>query len=246
MEAIKPAARLSPWKRVKQTPAFQRGKLLVKRLTGRELWLRPEVHYPQRRYGKWTICPELLEQRVVVYSMGIGDNIDFELAVMDEWGAEVHAFDPTPPAAWVKNLALPDRFHVHAWAAAAQDGELVLYPRIKRDGSTSDDMYTLVAGESGRHDGIKVPAKSISSIMATLGHDSVDIIKLDIEGAEYEVLEDLLSEKIRPRHLLVEFHHRFPGIGKSMTTDIVRQLQLNGYRILFVSATGREVSFIRT
>ncbi len=246
MEAIKPAARLSPWKRVKQTPAFQRGKLLVKRLTGRELWLRPEVQYPQRRYGEWTICPELLEQRVVVYSMGIGDNIDFELAVMDEWGAEVHAFDPTPPAAWVKNLGLPDRFHFHAWAAAAEDGELMLYPRIKRDGSTSDDMYTLVAGESGRHDGIKVPAKSISSIMATLGHDSVDIIKLDIEGAEYEVLEDLLSDRIRPRHLLVEFHHRFPGIGKSMTTDIVRQLQLNGYRILFVSATGREVSFIRT
>jgi FkbM family methyltransferase len=246
MEAIKPAARLSPWKRVKQTPAFQRGKLLVKRLTGRELWLRPEVQYPQRRYGEWTICPELLEQRVVVYSMGIGDNIDFELAVMDEWGAEVHAFDPTPPAAWVNNLGLPDRFHFHAWAAAAQNGELMLYPRIKRDGSTSDDMYTLVAGESGREDGITVPAKSISSIMATLGHDSVDIIKLDIEGAEYEVLEGLLSEEIRPRHLLVEFHHRFPGLGKSMTADIVRRLQLNGYRILFVSATGREVSFIRT
>jgi FkbM family methyltransferase len=246
MEAIKPAARLSPWKRVKQTPAFQRGKLLVKRLTGRELWLRPEVQYPQRRYGEWTICPELLEQRVVVYSMGIGDNIDFELAVMDEWGAEVHAFDPTPPAAWVNNLGLPDRFHFHAWAAAAQNGELMLYPRIKRDGSTSDDMYTLVAGESGREDGITVPAKSISSIMATLGHDSVDIIKLDIEGAEYEVLEGLLSEEIRPRHLLVEFHHRFPGLSKSMTADIVRRLQLNGYRILFVSATGREVSFIRT
>ncbi len=54
------------------------------------------MQYPQRRYGEWTICPELLEQRVIVYSMGIGDNIDFELAVMDEWGAEVHAFDPTP------------------------------------------------------------------------------------------------------------------------------------------------------
>ncbi len=143
---------------------------------------------------------------------------------------------PDAPAAWVSNLGLPDRFHFHAWAAAAEESELMLYPRIKRDGSTSDDMYTLVAGESGRHDGIKVPAKSISSIMATFGHDSVDIIKLDIEGAEYEVLEDLLSDKIGPRHLLVEFHHRFPGIRKSKTTAIVRQLQLNGYRILFVSA----------
>ena len=122
----------------------------------------------------------------------------------------------------------------------------MLYPRIKRDGTISDDMYTLVAGESGRDDGIKVPARSIPSIMATLGHDSVDVIKLDIEGAEYEVLDGLLSENIRPRHLLVEFNHRFPGFGKGMTADIVRRLQLNGYRILFVSATGREVSFIRT
>ena len=46
----------------------------------------------------------------------------------------------------------------------------MLYPRIKRDGSTSDDMYTLVASEPGREDGIEVPARSIASIMATLGH----------------------------------------------------------------------------
>ena len=236
MEAIKPAVRLSLWKRVKTTPAFQQTKLFAKRLARRELWLRPEVQYPQRRYGEWAICPELLEQHVVVYSMGVGDSINFELALIEDWGAEVHAFDPTPPAAWLSDLNLPDGFHFHRWAAAAHDGGLMLYPRVKRDGRTSANMYTLVAEESARQDSIEVPARSISSMMATLGHGSVDIIKLDIEGAEYEVLEDLLSDKIGPRHLLVEFHHRFPGIRKSKTTAIVRQLQLNGYRILFVSA----------
>ena len=246
MAAIKPAVRVSIWKRVKTTDAFQQTKLFAKRLAGRELWLRPEVQHSQHRYGEWAICPKLLEQPVVVYSMGVGDSIDFELALIEDWSAEVHAFDPTPPAAWVSNLDLPDGFHFHRWAAAAHDGELMLYPRVKRDGSTSNNMYTLVAEESAHQDGIEVPARSIPSIMATLGHDSVDIIKMDIEGAEYAVLENLLSEKIKPGHLLVEFHHRFPGIGKSMTADIIRQMRLAGYRILYISTTGREISFIRT
>ena len=82
--------------------------------------------------------------------------------------------------------------------------------------------------------------------MGTLGHTSIDIIKMDIEGAEYAVLENLLSEKIKPGHLLVEFHHRFPGIGKNMTSDIIQRMRLAGYRILYVSATGREITFIRT
>ena len=246
MAAIKPAGRLSFWKQAKTTPAFQKTKLFAKRLTRRELWLRPEVQHPLRRYGEWAICPELLEQRVIVYSMGVGDNIDFELALIEDWNAEVYAFDPTPPAAWANDLDLSNGFHFYRWAAAAHDGELILYPRVKRDGSTSNNMYTLVAEESASQDGIHVPARSIRSIMGTLGHTSIDIIKMDIEGAEYAVLENLLSEKIKPGHLLVEFHHRFPGIGKSMTSDIVKRMRLAGYRILYVSTTGREITFIRT
>jgi hypothetical protein len=42
-------------------------------------------------------------------------------------------------------------------------------------------------------------------------------MKMDIEGAEYEVLDGLLSSPIKPTQLLVEFHHRFPGIGLEKT-----------------------------
>ena len=38
-------------------------------------------------------------------------------------------------------------------------------------------------------------------------------MKMDIDGAWYEVLDDLPASPIKPTQLLVEFHHRFPGIA---------------------------------
>jgi hypothetical protein len=42
--------------------------------------------------------------------------------------------------------------------------------------------------------------------MDELGHRHLDLLKLDIEGAEYEVLESLEAEGIVSRILCVEFH----------------------------------------
>ena len=79
-----------------------------------------------------------------------------------------------------------------------------------------------------------------------LGHTQIDLLKIDIEGAEYEVLEGLLESPIKPGQLLVEFHHRFPGIGVERTAEIIRKLRKAGYKIFAISETGREVSFLRT
>ena len=34
---------------------------------------------------------------------------------------------------------------------------------------------------------------------------------MDIEGAEYDVIDDILNSNIRIHQILVELHHRFPG-----------------------------------
>ena len=43
--------------------------------------------------------------------------------------------------------------------------------------------------------------------MRELGRDHIDVLKMDIEGSEYGVLEDVLYLDIR--QLLVEVHQRF-------------------------------------
>lgn len=105
-------------------------------------------------------------------------------------------------------------------------------------------MYTLVADESVRDNGLEVPAYTIPTILAKLGHSHVDLLKMDIEGAEYEALDRMLTSALRPQQLLVEFHHRFSDIGPDRTRQLIDRLRTAGYRIFAVSDTGREVSFL--
>jgi hypothetical protein len=73
------------------------------------------------------------------------------------------------------------------------------------------------------------------------------MLKMDIEGSEYEVLRDdktmQILEEQRPQ-LLVEFHHRFASYSKADTRDIVARLRRAGFRIAWVSRRGEEVLFL--
>jgi hypothetical protein len=106
-------------------------------------------------------------------------------------------------------------------------------------------MYTMVATDATRDAAIEVPAYSLSTIVDRLGHDRIDLLKMDIEGAEYEVLDGLLASPVLPTQLLVEFHHRYVEDGFEKTYDIIARLRKAGYRIFAISEVGREVSFLR-
>jgi hypothetical protein len=81
--------------------------------------------------------------------------------------------------------------------------------------------------------------------MKRLGHTTIDVLKMDIEGAEYEVIEDIVSSRISINQILVEFHHRFPTIGIEKTKNAIKQLNKAGYKIFSISESGQEYSFIK-
>lgn len=237
---------IAAWKRLEKTPGYQKKKRFLKRLAGTELRLRNDIRIPVIKDGGWWFTPKNLNADSIVYSLGVGDDIDFDLSVIEKYSVEVHAFDPTPSAIdMLDGKDLPQRFKFHPWAVTASDGNLTFYPRLRKDGTKSDVMYTMIAEEQTINDAIKVPAYSLATISDKLGHDRIDLMKMDIEGAEYEVLDGLLSSSIKPTQLLVEFHHRFPGIGLEKTADIIERLRGAGYKIFAISEIGREVSFLR-
>lgn len=107
-------------------------------------------------------------------------------------------------------------------------------------------MYTLDSScSSGEDESVEIPVKKLSTIMAELNHQRIDILKMDIEGPEYDVIEDLLQSNLEVRQLLVEFHHRFSSTGKQKSKDIIEILIDHGYRIFFISEKGREYSFVK-
>ena len=100
--------------------------------------------------------------------------------------------------------------------------------------------------EKGASGSTEVPAKTLTTIMKDLGHERIDVLKMDIEGAEYSVLEGLLGSAVRPVQILVEFHHRFSSLNKSQTLKAIRELRQAGYALAHISSTGREFSFVHT
>jgi len=232
-------------KPIGKSDGFRRFKLSLKRLIGREPRLKLDYRVSLTRFGDWFLLADIANADQRVYSFGVGEDIDFDLALIEVKGLSVFAFDPTPNSVeWLNRQDLPENFHFYPWAASGHDGSLYLYPRIRPDGSQSKVMYTIMAAPTARDDGVEVPAKTIGGIMQDLGHDRIDILKMDIEGAEYEVLDHLLKSSVRPQQLLVEFHHRFAGIGIPKTLNAISHLRQSGYGLAHISSTGREFLFL--
>jgi len=237
---------IAAWKRLEKTPGYQKKKRFLKRLIGKEIRLRNDIDIPVIKDGGWWFTPQGLGSDSIVYSLGVGDDIEFDISLIEKYGVRVHAFDPTPSSIdMLDGRDLPQQFEFHPWAVTAADGSLTFYPRLKKDGTKSDVMYTMIAEDETRDDAIEVPAYSLSTISEKLGHQQIDLMKMDIEGAEYEVLDGLLASPIKPTQLLVEFHHRFPGIGLEKTADVIERLRRAGYKVFAISEIGREISFLR-
>lgn len=228
-----------------KSDGFRRLKLKARQFIGTEPKFRVDMSLITQDYSGWKLVPSLINENDIVYSVGICDDIAFDLDIINKKKVQLFAFDPTPYSVqWVAKQILPSKFNFFPWAAAGIDGKFFLYPRVNKYGKKSDVMYTFHNQEEERDDGVSVDAFTFESMAKKLGHYKIDLLKIDIEGAEYEFLNTLLSSSMRPKQLLVEFHHRFEGIGKNKTIHAVNSLREEGYLIINISVTGREICFV--
>ena len=191
----------------------------------------------------WTLCPDGLDAASVVYSVGVGGDISFDLALIERFGLTVHAFDPTPRSvAWVEAQELPEGFVFHPYGLAAYDGTLSFYAPRKTSSAhfTPVDRY----GREDEGERIDCPVKRLATLTRELGHDRIDLLKIDIEGGEYEVLPDILASGIPIGQLLLEFHHCYRTIPYARTREMLRTLGAAGYRVFHVSDRTYEVSLL--
>jgi len=223
---------------------YNKTKKLVRRLSGHEVWSRSELTCPIKAVHNWCICPVGIDCDSTVFSLGIGNDIGFDTGMIELYGTTVHAFDPTPRwVKWIGTLELPEQFHFHPYAIGNRDGEMRLYPRMPK-GRKSTTMMTLVNEGASEDEGIIVPVRSLRSLVRQFGVESVDILKMDIEAAEYDVIDDFLENGVPVYQLLVEFHHRFRSVPVKKTRDALESLFKKGYRIFYISEKAREYSLI--
>jgi FkbM family methyltransferase len=191
--------------------------------------------------ARWFVCTGSLIPSSVVYSFGVGQDISFDLELIHRFGVRVHAFDPTPKSIeWLRTQVLPTNFDFHPYGVADFEGTCKFFA----PNNPAHVSHSIIERDTP-WPAIGLPVHRLPTIMKMLGHERIDLLKMDIEGAEYAVISDLLVCGLRVNQLLVEFHHRWKEIGRERTKRAVRDLNKAGFRIFSVSPGGEEYSLVR-
>ena len=221
-------------------------------LWGRDFLAEPEIDCPHVRlgseYGGWYVRPDWITSDSVVMSVGVGSDVTFDLEMIERFGCTVHAFDSTPKSVeWVRAQRLPREFTFHEFGLAGHDGDML----FALPGEHPDwDCYVATApdadvAQSAAH-AVRCQVRRLVTLVNRIGASRVDLLKMDIEGSEYDVIADMLAGEIRPRQLLVEYHYRHQFSGDiARTSKSLASLRRAGYRIFARSPSGVDFSMCR-
>jgi FkbM family methyltransferase len=223
---------------IKRRLRRQRDKYLRK--LARHLF-RPQTHLAVEKlgsdYGGWVVPPSLLSDASVCYCAGVGEDITFDLELIRRYGCSVFAFDPTPRAARYAAVqaGTVGSFHFQPVGLWSENADLKFYaPRNRQHVSHS------IVNLQGTDAFFVGRCRRLASLMSELGHSHLDLLKLDIEGAEYAVLQSMIADRIFPTVLCVEFDQPMPFW---MTLAAVRALLREGYQTC--SIDGWNFTFVR-
>jgi FkbM family methyltransferase len=210
--------------------------------------LRPSIkmqkHWYGNDYGGFYACPNKIGKSSIVYSFGIGEDISFDRDIISNHGCSVYGFDPTPKSInWIQNNSnsIPSNFTFLNYGISDIDGDFEFF-LPKNINHVSGSLIT--QSNVDEEQMIIVKMKSLATIMRDLNHSKVDLIKMDIEGAEYKVLNNLLESCQYIGQILIEFHDRFFDDGIEKTKIAIELLRESGFEIFAVSDSLEEVSFI--
>lgn len=81
-------------------------------------------------------------------------------------------------------------------------------------------------------DVVQLPCTSVADLMKRQGHTRIDLLKMDIEGAEYGVIDHIVKNRLPIGQICVEFHHWTPGFRRQQTHRALAQLMWAGYRLV--------------
>lgn len=178
-------------------------------------------------YGGWFVPTAAIRSDWIVYSLGIGQDTSFDEALIENYGCTVYGFDPTPAAvehvanrrALKQGLPAFDYAQVGVWDS---DAVLKFFEPKTRGWVGSYSALNL----QGTQRFIEVPCKTLTTLMRERGHDRIDLLKMDIEGAEYRVLHSLLKAGIPVQWLCVEFDQPVPH---TTTRSMLHALRAGGF-----------------
>uniref|UniRef100_A0A6C0JLW9 Methyltransferase FkbM domain-containing protein n=1 Tax=viral metagenome TaxID=1070528 RepID=A0A6C0JLW9_9ZZZZ len=207
-------------------------------------------------YGGWYIPTDIeLNENSIIYSAGVGEDISFDILLSSKYNCNIYLIDPTTKSKIhyeeTKNYFLNNILFTGNIQSDYYDkinGSLPNFNKIfyndvglwnKKDilkfYKQHNENYvsqSLIVGMFGSNYNI-VNVDTIKNIMQLYNHKTIDLLKLDIEGAEINVLEQMLDDNIFPKYLCVEFDLKLKNKDfNNLSENLINRLLGLNYKIL--------------
>lgn len=196
-------------------------------------------------YGGWAIPKNSLTNDSVVVDVGLGEDISFSISLIEKYKCIVHGFDPTPKSIDYVKKKSPVNFILYEIGVAGSTRIAKFFLPVNPShvsGSLTKSNHV------GRNE-IDVNLVDLSEVLFKIKKDRIDLLKIDIEGSEYELLNSdaFRMNANRISILCIEFHHRWAEFGSNATLAAVENLNHLGFECVWRSCeSNEEFTFINT
>ncbi len=198
-------------------------------------------------YGGFHIATDIYDKDkgLVVYSFGIGEDLSFSEAVMDHFNCDIYAFDPTPKSIkYVESheLSSNDRFHFYPYGISDKDETGHFHLPVNEE---------YVSGSLHSHDGVKTEAipvelRTFKTLVEMIESDHIDLLKMDVEGTEFDVMQGILNCDIPISQICLEVHDRYFKDGRIRLENMLKTFTDYGYSLIYVTDNFEELTFVKT
>jgi len=152
------------------------------------------------QYGGWCVSLDLIPENSTVISAGVGEDISFDKEIIRLKNCSVIGVDPTEKSAKYIRENPQENFQFIQKALSHTNEKIKIYKNhnpewvsesiLRSHNMVSDDYYE---------------AESTTLEELLKRYPDVSLIKMDIEGSEYDLIDNLTD--LKTPQVCVEFHH---------------------------------------
>jgi FkbM family methyltransferase len=209
------------------------GLLLLAKDIGKRLMFHTERLSGLREHRGHHLVGCLLKADSIVLDLGANRG-GFSGEIVREWGCRVIGVEADPAT----YASIPQTTGARFLNLAVSSSEEPVILHLSNNPEGPSVNISVANGEMGsRGRTVEVPGVTVPSLLRKLGLDHVDLVKVDIEGAEIEAIRATPDDQLLVAdQITIEFHDCFDPIYSNGTEATKKRLICCGYLCLQMSA----------